>query len=465
MSSAAESGTRADTGRARRGVPALTAPRPLKLPTVADRTLANGLRVLAVRRPSVPLVELRLRVPFAGRGDAHLARATLLGETMFRGTAERDSVEIAAALQSLGAGLSAGTDADRLAVSGSVLANRLEPLLGLLAEVLTGATYPAHEVGGERDRLAQEITLARSEPQVVVHEALLERLYGDHPYGRDIPEPAAVQTVTPSVLRALHAKRVHPGGSTLVLVGDLRPEPTLDLAEQVLGGWVASTSAAATPRVRPFPAVPALLLDRPGAVQTNIRVAGAALARTDPGYPALQLANLVFGGYFSSRLVANIREDKGYTYSPHSQIEHASAGSRLVVDADVSTAVTAAALNEIRYELGRIATVPVAAEELDAARRYAVGSLSLATATSAGLAGALSQFLAAGLGVDYLRDHPADLAAVTVEQVQAAAAAHLAPAGLTTVLLGDAAMTLESLETLEPVELEGEPGPAEPGAE
>jgi zinc protease len=191
---------------------------------------------------------------------------------------------------------------------------------------------------------------------------------------------------------------------------------------------------------------------RPGAVQTTIRLAGAAPSRTDPGYAAAALANLVFGGYFSSRWVSNIREDKGYTYSPHSGLEHPSAGSRFLAGADVATDVTAPALLETLYELGRIATVPVDQAELDQARRYAIGTLALSTASQAGLAGLLSQLAGAGLGVDWLREHPAALEKVTVDDVLEAGARWFAPSALTPVLVGDTAVVEDSLRTL--VELE-----------
>ncbi|MCW2776575.1 MAG: putative Zn-dependent peptidase, partial [Frankiales bacterium] len=246
-------------------------------------------------------------------------------------------------------------------------------------------------------------------------------------------------------LRALHAKRVAPAGSVLVVVGDQTPARKLGLVESALSGWTATSAAVDTPPVPVVAPQPALLVDRPGSVQTTLRFGGPAPRRTDPGYAAFSLANLVFGGYFSSRWVANIREDKGYTYSPHSGAEHPPAGSRVVVAADVATEVTAPAVLETWYELGRIATVPVSQAELDQARRYAVGSLALSTSSQAGLASTLSVLTAAGLGVEHLRDHPKALAAVTVEDVLEAGGRWLAPHRLTGVLVGDAEKVADSV--------------------
>jgi len=438
-------------------VPGLAKARPVRLPAVSDTLLDNGLRVLAVRRPGVPLAELRLRVPFAGPGGkgggAHVARAQLLGDTLLMGTDRRSALQLAIDVQALGGQLSASTDADRLGLSGSVLTTGLPALLELLGEVLTGASYPQQEVQGERDRLVQELAIHRSSAGVVAREALLHRMYAGHPYGTDLPAAKQVQDVKAKQLRSLHAELVAPGGSLLTVVGDLTPEKATALVQQALSGWTAKGSG------RPARAVPdqagrtALLIDRPGAVQTTIRLGGQAPSRTDPDHAAFTLANLAFGGYFSSRWVANIREDKGYTYSPHSGVEHPPAGSRLVAGADVATAVTAPALLETLYELGRIATVPVGQAELDQARRYATGSLALSTASQAGLASTLSQLAGAGLGVEWLRDHPRALAAVTVEDVLAAAARWLAPARLTPVLVGDTASVEGPLRALVDLEL------------
>jgi predicted Zn-dependent peptidase len=187
-------------------------------------------------------------------------------------------------------------------------------------------------------------------------------------------------------------------------------------------------------------------------VQSSLRLGGAALPRTDPDYPALQLANLIFGGYFSSRWTENIREDKGYTYGPHSRVDHHVLGSTLVLDAEVATEVSAPSLLETWYELGRIAALPVSEAEVESVRQYAIGTLALSTATQAGLASTLSALSAFGLGLDWITSHPSRLLATTVDQVGAAAARFFAPSGLTSVVVGDAEQITAPLAALGPVE-------------
>jgi len=428
--------------------------RSTKLPAVDERTLGNGLRALAVRKPGIPLVQARLVLP-APRPkatDADQAKQMVLAETLLSGTQHRGSVEVAEALQGMGATLNVRVDSEDLRLHGGVLSPSLPDYLSLVAELLAEPAFPKGEVEIERARKAQEVLLQRSEPAVIARAAFKRRLFGEHPYAGGLPEPEAVAGVGAGDLRRYFTSRVTARGGLLILVGDLRPTKALDAAEAAIGSW---TGAAKVPRLPMLPAVepgPILLVDRPGAAQSNIRIGGPALTRRDAGLPALLLANMIFGGYFSSRLVENIRERKGYTYSPRSWIDHQPLGSVLMIQADVGTEVTAPALLEMRYELGRMATLPVSVEELDAARRYLIGTTALSTQTQSGLTEYLLALSLAGLGLDYLRDLPKRLAKVTIDDVRDAAAEYLAPARLPTVIVGDTKAIRGSLETLDTVE-------------
>ncbi|HTJ37466.1 MAG TPA: pitrilysin family protein [Dactylosporangium sp.] len=431
-----------------RALPVLGPNRALKLPTSVEHTLDNGLTVIALRRSSVPLAEVRLRMPFA---QADLSRAALLTQTVLSGTSTMSTVDIAAELQKVGGGLSAGADPDRLLISGNALVDGLDRLLDILAEVLTDAAYPEEEVDTERGRLVDRIRVAQSQPSHLARVALLKRMYGSHPYAVQTPEPEQVEAVVPDQLRGLHGERVHPTGATLVIVGDLEPEQAIASAERMLGKWNGAGVLAELPPAPALEPGPLTLVDRPDSVQSSLRLALPAVSRRHPDHAALQLANLVFGGYFSSRWVENIREDKGYTYGPHSLVEHAVAGSALVLSAEVATDVTGPALLETLYELGRIASLPAKDEELEQARQYALGTLQLGMSTQAGLAGLVSTYAGFGLRLDYLAEHATRLARATKEDVAAAAAQYLAPAKAAAVVLGDAAKVEAPLAALMPV--------------
>jgi zinc protease len=424
-----------------RPLPALGETRSVPLPDVVDRVLDNGLRVLVAHRPGVPMVELRLRVPFADPGGApapgHPAIAELLSSTLLTGTATRDRVTIDDEMAAVGADLGVSVDPERFVVGGSGLADGLGELLAVLGDVLVGATHPDAEVARERERLVDRITVARSQPRSIAREALQRRRFGDHPITREMPLAEDVAAVTAEQVRALQAAALVPRGAIMTLVGDIDPDATIARVERALAMWTSGSAAvelAAPPAVTP---ADLLLVHRPGSVQSQLRLTAPALPRRDPGYAALQIANLVFGGYFSSRWMENIREDKGYTYGAHSGPEFLPGGAVLGVETDVASDVTAAALLETRYELGRMTVSPPTAEEIEAARAYAVGSLLISLDSQGGLASTLAALAAEGLDVEWLRGAPQRLHAVTAEQVAAAALEFFAPSRFTGVVVGD----------------------------
>ena len=322
-----------------------------------------------------------------------------------------------------------GVDPDRLLVSGNALATGLDRMLEILADVLDRRDLPGRR---GRDRAGPA---GRPDPG------------GAEPARAPGPGGAAASGCTAPPVRGADARasrgqrgaaggscarctrdRVHPDGATLVLVGDIDPERG---ARRGRGGarrlerrrrdGRAAADAGAEPG-------PLLLVDRPGSVQSSLRMALPAVARTHPDHAALQLANLIFGGYFSSRWVENIREDKGYTYGPHSLIEHSIAGSALILSAEVATEVTApgAAGDAGTSSAGSPRCRP-SEDELEQARQYALGSLLLGMSTQAGLAGLASTYAGYGLRLDYLAEHAARLAAATRDEVAAAAASTSRP--------------------------------------
>ena len=419
----------------------------------AETVLDNGLRVLAVQNNSVPMAEVRLTVPFAGTDPTHPARAEVLVAALLAGTQRRDRLSVDTDLAAVGAELSASVDPEHLAVDGSVLVEGLPTLLEVLGDVLTGATYPDSEVDGERDRLMERLEVARSQPGVLAREALLRRCLGEHPSVNEVPQVRDVAGVTAEQVRALHRAALVPRGSLLVLVGDVEPAHALEQIRDALAGWVSDAETVPLP---PWPSIaPAetLLIDRAGAVQSQIRLSAPGVSRLDPEYPAAQLANLVFGGYFSSRLMENVREDKGYTYGVSSALEMSQAGTMLTVGLDTSRETTAAALMETVYELSRVVLVPPTDAEIDAARQYAIGSLAISLATQGGLASTLARLVPRGVPADWVRTHPQRLADTGNDEVRAAAQRMFGPGRFTGIVQCDAAAVGDALRAIGGVEL------------
>lgn len=424
-----------------------------RAPAVREEELAGGLHSLAVARRGVPLVELRLVLPLRAAQLTHVADALVLSESLFSGTERHDRTSLADSIGRLGGVLGANLSGDCFVLSGSVLAENLPGLLGLVAEVLVSSRFPSAEVAGDRARIGDEVTLMLSRPETVAAEALSKRIYGRHPYGAELPRPDAIAKVTPARLRRLSEALVRPGAAHLVLVGDIQPARALKTAEYALSEWLslAPATGEVLPRLPSVKRGPVELVDRPESVQSNIRIGGAAPSRASTQWPAMALANAVFGGMFSSRIVENLRERHGYTYSPRSSVEHLRAGSSLSVSAEVSTHVTAEALLETRYELGRLATGGVSEEELEAARRYSLGAFAFRTATQAGLASTLAALAAGSISPGYLKSYPGQIRRAGRDEVDEVSSQYYAPSRLVTVVVGDAAVVGRRLSLVDEV--------------
>jgi predicted Zn-dependent peptidase len=435
-----------------RAVPPLMKVRATRVPTAQSTVLDNGLEVIAIRRPGAPLTEERLRIPFGGRTQLRAARAEVLAARAMLGTTELDRFDVDMALADLGAHLDTAVDPQRLLYTGSVLSNALPELLQMLAALLTTPAYRKRDVLGERDRLVEYLHLASAQPGVVARMALQHKRFGDHPAAWEMPRAELVDAVGPAAVRGLHRRSVVPQGATLVLVGDLQPAKAIAAAAAALAPWTSDRPSSILQTPPDIAGGPVQLVHRNGSVQSQIRLTAPAVGRGLPDYPALQIANLVFGGYFSSRLVENIREDKGYTYSAHSAIEFWPGAAALTVSFDCNTDVTAPALLETRYELGRIALTPPTPAEVESARNYALGALAISLSTHAGYASTVSAIHGAGQDLQWLRDHPARLAAVTTDEVAAVAEKYLAPSAFTGVVVGDRGAIEASLQRIGDVE-------------
>jgi zinc protease len=421
-----------------REVPGLTRPRRQPVPRVSERRLANGLRVVAVRRPAVPLVHVRLRVPSGARRPDDVPRTELLARSALLGTHRRSEEQLADDLLGMGGSLRVGGDADGLRFAGEALAPELGSLLEALGEVLVGSTYPRRSVEREAGRFAESAMLSLSQPAAAAGDVWARTRYGVHPYARRITRPDEVLAIPAGSLRALHRRRVVPDGAVLVVVGDVAPARALDLVERHLSAWEPGGRRQEVPPVPAVEVGPVVLAHRPGSVQANLRLGGNAPRLADPSYAATRVADALFAGMFSSRLVANLREDKGWTYSPGSVLRHQRGGSSLTVGIDVATEVAAPALVETLYELGRMVTLPPEPDEVSAAVQYLIGTSVLVTATQSGLADHLLTLLTNDLDVSWMRDHPARLAAVTPDEVREAARGVLSPSRLVVTVLGDA---------------------------
>lgn len=431
-------------------LPPYAADKPLPVPDIARRTLANGLEVWVVPRDGIPRVDYVLAVRDAGYvADAPDAPgfASLLAGLLPEGTAERDSRQIAEFAQAQGGGIGATVSSDGAIVYANALAANAGPMLSLLAEVARTPAFPEGEVRLAQANALQALKAAEAQPGFRASRALLSAVYGDHPYARTQQTEASIAAVTPEALRSEHARRFHPDRALLVVAGRIDADDAFRFAEEAFGDWTAEGAGdvPATPSARRQAEAQRLLLQRDGSVQSTLRLASPAVPASDPDAIPLQLAGTVLGGSFSSRVMQNLREDKGYTYGARAGATSSAEGGYVVGSADVRNEVTGASLREFFSEYARIGSEPVPAVELDDTKRYVAGSYLIGNQMQASVASSLASNWLVGLPPEYLGEFVPKVRAVTADQVQAMAAKYFAPERQTIIVVGDGAAVVDQL--------------------
>lgn len=421
-------------------VPGLGPENPVAWPKRTVRTLANGLRVVLAESHSFPKIAAQL---YFRRGNSIVAHskpglADMTAGVVRTGTATRTSHEIEDELRRMGASLGSSAGSDTSAISASGLAEFADGILGLISDLARNASFPQAEFEREQRQRFEETRIERTTPGFLASERLRRSLFGQHPYAVIAPFPEQVAAYERADLEAFYRKNYSPANALLLIVGDFATAEMIERVEKIFGDWKAPLPEApdwpAPPRTR---SRQVHLVHLPGAVQTQVLIGNLALTRRDPDWFHLVLANAIYGGAFHSRLVLNIREQKGYTYSPRSALNALRQYGYFSVHAAVRNEVAAATLTEIFYELDRIRALPVSAEELESAQSYLTGVFSLGVATQDGVLGQLSTVFLDGLPEDYLETYRQKVRSLTTGDVLNAARAHFDSANAQIVLVGD----------------------------
>ena len=414
---------------------------PFRTPNVLVSKLPNGLTVWRVARPSFPKVALTLAVR-GGRAYDPRDRpglSDLLMATMDQGTKTRSARQIAEAFQATGGDLTGDLRPDALLTSVQSLNNKVGDALVVLADVAENATFPNDEVSLAKTNALQNLEAQEAEPSFLAQRALAKAVYGDHPYSVVAPTADSINRTTPEELRAAYRRRFRPDQSLLVAVGDFDPAALEAAVEKHFGGWTSPSETAPVAAPRPTENNPhaIFLVPRPGSVQTTLSLGAFGPLRGDPDYAAAQVANAIYGGMFGSRLIRNIREDKGYTYSPGSSLQLRAQAGTLQTRADVRNAVTGPSLNEIFYELNRMATTEPAPDEITKAQRYLVGTNAIFLQIQTAVAGQLGWLWVYGLPPEALGQESADIEKVTAQDLTAAGRKYFTAVRQTVVAVGE----------------------------
>ncbi|HEY0003320.1 MAG TPA: pitrilysin family protein [Pyrinomonadaceae bacterium] len=414
--------------------------RPVNLPKITERKLSNGLTVILAPLPNVPKITsiLSFRTGKAADREKHPGIAQLVAAVANEGTETRSSKQIKEELRSIGGSLSLFTDYDSTNVFATSLSESAAQLFALMSDVVQHPSFPETEVALAKANTIQSINAQRAEPNFLAGERLQKAIFGTHPYSFVVADEKSISALTRDDLKQFSAAHFVPNNAHLIVVGDFNPEATFAQIEKIFGQWKSGNV-----RAEELPTLPArdrrqiYFVNRPGSIQSTIYMGNATIPRKGQDYFALRTADTIFGGSFYSRLTKNIRESKGYTYSPFSASNTMAKAGFFQLGAAVRNEVTGLTLLEIFYELDRIRVAPVTDEELAAAKAYSTGNFAIELASQAGLASRINTIYTYDLPRDFITNFRPRIEALTPADIQRAAARYFDTYRTAVVIVGD----------------------------
>ncbi|HUQ90813.1 MAG TPA: pitrilysin family protein [Bryobacteraceae bacterium] len=430
---------------------------PYNLPAVRESKLTNGLAVLLVEDKRFPLVTLRLAFRAGSRFDpaSRYGVAETLASLLKAGTTTRSARQIAEELAAIGGSINAGETADSLTISASVLAEHTGKLLDLTADVVRSASFPQQEIDLRKQNRVQELSLQRSQSNVLADEKLRAVVFGNHPYARTLPTPQSIRAITRQDLIAFRDRLLTPGNAVLVLVGALPPEKQmLEMVGARFGSWPAKPVPDVPASDLPKPERSITLIDRPGSAQVDILIGHITVNRQHADYfPVLVGANILGGGA-SSRLFNNIREKQGFAYQANSHnMPFKDTGIHNVVT-QVREEVVEPAMKAVFAELTRMGTEPVTAQELTDRKNYLNGIFVMQISNQDGVASQLASLRMNGMPEEYLEKYVTNIRSVEPDQIQRVGAKYFSPEDAAIVVVGDASKIAEEVRKFGKVTIE-----------
>jgi predicted Zn-dependent peptidase len=415
----------------------------LNLPAIQKLQLANGLPVWIVELHKVPVAQVNLLVLSGTTDDptGKFGAANLTAAMLTEGAGARSSLEIADAVDFLGADLGAGGGIDSSGVRLHVPVARLADALTIMSDVAARPTFPKDELERLRRERLTSILQARDDPPTIASITFSRVLYGaTHRYGTPMFGTAeAIKAMTTDDLRAFYTAAYRPENATLLVVGDVTRAAAVPLLEKSFGSWKPAAAARPSqklPNVDEPKARHIYLVDKPDAAQSQIRIGWIGVPRSTPDYFPIQVMNTILGGSFSSRLNMNLREEHGYTYGASSAFDMRASAGPFVAAAGVQTDKTADALKEFFNELGKIREA-VPAEELARAKNYVALRYPSAFETTGDVSRRLEDAIVYRLPDDYFAKYVQNIQAVTAAEVQRVAQKYVQPDKFAVVVVGD----------------------------
>ena len=428
--------------------PAPLTARDVKFPPYQVKTLANGLQVLAVSHHEQPAISLLLIVRAGGARDPEgkAGTATLAAALLDQGTTTKSAEQIANSIDSIGGLIGTGATSDMTSITAVVMKDSLAFGLDMVADVARNPAFAQEELERQRQQMLSGLKVGYEDPDYIAGLVFDRLVYGFHPYGKpDSGTPESIASITRQDLVGFHKSWFGANNAILALVGDVTAEEAFAGAERAFGNWGKAPLSAATYPEPPPPTRRLVVIDRPGSVQTEIRVGNIALPRKHKDFLALDLAINILGGEGGNRLHRVLRSDRGLTYGASADVNSLNETGNIVADTDTRSETTGEALKLIVEEFWRLRRQRVREEELADAKAYLMGSFPLTIETPSNIAKQVLNAVFYGLDLNELQTYRERVNAITPDDIQRVASEYLRPDRLSIVLVGDASVFAKQL--------------------
>jgi zinc protease len=449
-----------------------------KLPTMQRRKLSNGLEVIVVEQPELPVVSMNLVLKTGAAADPEgkAGLANLTAALLDEGTRTRDALQISNELAAIGTRLGTGADWDLSGVSLLTLKRHLAKALDIYADVITNASFPEKELQLQRATRLAQLMQQKDNANAIASVVYASLLYGrNHPYGHpSIGDEASVQAITIDDVKRFYETYYRPNNAAIIVTGDVTLDQIVPQLEKAFAGWKQREVPVVnipSPQARERAGI--YLVDKPGAAQSVLMIGQVGQPRTTPDFFPLLVLNTLLGGQFTSRVNMNLREDKGYTYGARTVFDYRRAAGPFVATAGVKTADTKESVIEFMKELNGVrGGRPITPEELEFAKQAIIRGFPRGFETPEQISSRLMDVVLYNLPDDYFNNYIARVRAVTLEDVNRAANKYLDPSRMAVLVVGDRRVIEPGLRSLTDVaqsitllDAEGRTAPAAVDAE
>ena len=428
-------------------------PKNFELAEPTTFALENGLKVTFVQFGIVPKVSIAIVVNAGNLNEGDdIWLADVMGELLKEGTPGLSALDIAVAAADMGGALGVGVSLDQTTLSMDVLNDYAPDAIEMMADILQNPAFPASELPRIQQNFLRNISISETRPRSVAGRAFAGLIYGEHPYNGAFPSSEQLSAYTIEDVERFYDGNFGAARTKIYVVGQFDEAAMERVIHDAFEDWREGPAALNLP-AEPASGLRVKLIDRPDSEQATVYLGLPVITVADEGYVPFQIMHTLLGGSFASRITQNIREDKGYTYSPRASISHRKGTAHWLQVADITNEFTGAALAEIFYEIRNLQDNVPPASELGRVQNYRAGVFVLQNGSRGGIIGQLASLDLQGMDSSFLNDYTGRVFEVSEENISALARDHLPLDQMTLVVVGDMSVIEDQIRELP--ELEG----------